>query len=117
LDYLLRKKENMKKRIRLTESDLHRIVKEAINEIDQYQTGRVDARNIVRGKGMENYPYDVDDDYYNGLFDQLKAMMYQYIKDNGLERFCDQLSDICALHAGNKEFLNDLALAFNYGDR
>ena len=106
----------MKKRIRLTESDLHRIVKEAINEIDQYQTGRVDARNIVRGKGMENYPYDVDDDYYTGLFDQLKAMMYQYIKDNGLEKFCDELSDICARHAGNKELLNDIALAFNYGD-
>ena len=101
----------MRQKIRLTENDLHRIVKNALNEVSQYNAGRVDARNIAKGKGLKNYPEDPDDDYHWGVWDQLKKMMYQYIQDNGLEKFCEGLADICTGNAYGT-LLNDIYETF-----
>ena len=66
----------MKKIVRLTESDLHRIVKKSVNEVINHIYGYVDGggsnynledyRNLKNGNFKKGYYVCVDTDYNNG---------------------------------------------------
>jgi hypothetical protein len=71
-----------KQLIRLTESDLHRIIQEALDEIGdshygQYQLGRASSRALGRGDVWTAYEADKRkndmDDYYRGHTNQFNA--------------------------------------------
>jgi hypothetical protein len=66
----------MKKIIRLTENDLHKIVKESVNKI---------LENEVQQNETYNYPLGtVGIEYKNGEPFYLVSNPYEYVKQNGL---------------------------------
>ena len=78
----------MKQRIRLTESDLHRIVKEAVNKVlneigdterGQYALGALAKRKQQRGETFDNN-YDGYD--YDGVFNDSDVKQYARNRQN-----------------------------------
>lgn len=98
-----------KNRIRLTESQLHRVIKESVKRVLKesgdtpevaLKIGKVDARNTLTNKGKKNDAYnhffhkngeltfpENGDFYYDGYDDYIEQAIRNCIDERGLDGF------------------------------
>ena len=105
----------MKKRIRLTESDLEKLIRRAIKESDE----NMDTSDFEdMGQGGEN----IDDvkNYIEKLFDQLRSLKQitnRFLNDvDGIDHFSDIIENSDLSENEKDELLEDLSFLYGITD-